>query len=171
MRVAWFTAWSIASQSSRTLLIVTHANYAHIYVRLQVQVQPTARTLLPVDLSIVPDFRWDEKIHGSAETFLTMVEVDGEIILFRDSFVLRQRYAEDEHNVTITVPMFEPVPPDYYISVISDRWLHAETRLPISFKHSFSPKNSLNRPLSLTFSPSLCWRSIIKSSRPSIPRA
>jgi pre-mRNA-splicing helicase BRR2 len=69
-----------------------------------------------------------------------MVEdVDGEIILFSDSFVLRQRYAEDEHNVTITVPMFEPVPPNYYISVIADRWLHAETRLPISFKHLILP--------------------------------
>ncbi|KAG2118606.1 hypothetical protein DEU56DRAFT_747544 [Suillus clintonianus] len=38
-----------------------------------------------------------------------MIEnVDGEIVLFQDSFVLRQRYAEDEHNITIAVPMFEP---------------------------------------------------------------
>jgi hypothetical protein len=63
----------------------------------------------------VPDFRWDEKIHGTAETFMIIVEdVDGEIILFHGSFVLRQRYAEDEHNVTLTVPMF---PPNYYISI------------------------------------------------------
>ncbi|KAH9059761.1 putative RNA helicase [Lactarius vividus] len=110
-------------------------------LQLQAQVQPITRSLLRIDLSIVPDFRWDEKIHGSAETFLIMVEdVDGEIILFSDSFVLRQRYAEDEHNVTITVPMFEPVPPNYYISVIADRWLHAETRLPISFKHLILPE-------------------------------
>ncbi len=69
-----------------------------------------------------------------------MVEdVDGEIILFHDSFVLRQRYAEDEHNVTLTVPMFEPVPPNYYVSVVSERWLHSETRLPISFKHLILP--------------------------------
>ena len=66
----------------------------------------------------------------------------GEIVLFSDTFILRQRYAEDEHNVTITVPMFEPVPPNYYISIISDRWLHAETRLPISFKHLILPKKS-----------------------------
>lgn len=70
-----------------------------------------------------------------------MVEdVDGEIILFHDSFILREQYAEDEHNVTVTVPMFEPVPPNYYISVLSDRWLHAETRLPISFKHLILPE-------------------------------
>ncbi|KAJ7741533.1 putative RNA helicase [Mycena maculata] len=110
-------------------------------LQLQAQVQPITRSLLRIDLSIVPDFRWEEKIHGGAETFLIMVEdVDGEIILFHDSFVLRQRYAEDEHNVTLTVPMSEPVPPNYYISVISDRWLHAETRLPISFKHLILPE-------------------------------
>ena len=103
--------------------------------------QPITRTLLRIDLSIVPDFRWDEKIHGGAETFLILVEdVDGEVILFHDSFILRQRYAEDEHSVTLTVPMFEPVPPNYYISIISDRWLHAETRLPISFKHLILPE-------------------------------
>ncbi|KAG6370880.1 putative RNA helicase [Boletus reticuloceps] len=110
-------------------------------LQLQAQVQPITRSLLRIDLSIVPDFRWDEKIHGGAETFFILVEdVDGEIILFHDTFVLRQRYAEDEHNVTITVPMFEPVPPNYYISVVSDRWLHAETRLPISFKHLILPE-------------------------------
>lgn len=108
---------------------------------MQAQVQPITRSLLRIDLSVVPDFRWDEKVHGTAETFLIIVEdVDGEVILFNDSFVLRQRYAEEEHNVTLTVPMFEPVPPNYYISVISDRWLHAETRLPISFKHLILPK-------------------------------
>jgi pre-mRNA-splicing helicase BRR2 len=99
-------------------------------------VQPITRTLLRIDLSIVPDFRWDEKIHGGAETFIILVEdVDGEVILFHDSFILRQHYAEDEHNFTLTV-----VPPDYYISIISDCWLRAETRLPISFKHFILPE-------------------------------
>ena len=83
-------------------------------------------------------------MHGAAESFWILVEdVDGEIILFHDQFVLRQRYAEskeNEHNVTLTVPMFEPVPPNYYVSVISDRWLHSETRLPISFKHLILPE-------------------------------
>ncbi|PPQ67232.1 hypothetical protein CVT24_011551 [Panaeolus cyanescens] len=110
-------------------------------LQLQAQVQPITRSLLRIDLSIMPDFRWDEKIHGTAETFIILVEdVDGEVILFHDNFILRQRYAEDEHNVTITVPIFDPVPPNYYISVISDRWLHSEVRLPISFKHLILPR-------------------------------
>ncbi|KAH9029423.1 putative RNA helicase [Lactarius pseudohatsudake] len=144
----WYRYFDLTPPEIGELLGIPNAgrlvhNLVHNFpkLQLQAQVQPITRTLLRIDLSIVPDFRWNEKIHGSAETFLIMVEdVDGEIILFSDSFVLRQRYAEDEHNVTITVPMFEPVPPNYYISVIADRWLHAETRLPISFKHLILPE-------------------------------
>ncbi|THH28522.1 hypothetical protein EUX98_g5677 [Antrodiella citrinella] len=110
-------------------------------LQLQAQVQPITRSLLRIDLTIIPDFQWDEKIHGVAESFWILVEdVDGEIILFHDTFILRQRYAQDEHNLTLTVPMFDPVPPNYYISLVSDRWLHAETRLPISFKHLILPE-------------------------------
>src|SRR6266478_8528578 len=92
-------------------------------LQLQAQVQPIMRTLLHIELPIIPDLQWDKKIYGGMETFIIMVEdVDGEVVLFHDSFVLRQQYAEDEHNVTLTVPMYEPVPPNYYISIVSDRW-------------------------------------------------
>ena len=36
--------------------------------------------------------------------------------------------------------MFEPVPPNYFISIISDRWLNSETRVPVSFKHLILPE-------------------------------
>ena len=37
-----------------------------------------------------------------AETCLLLVEdVDGEIVLCSDTFILRQRYAENEHNITV----------------------------------------------------------------------
>ncbi|CEL57890.1 pre-mRNA-splicing helicase BRR2 [Rhizoctonia solani AG-1 IB] len=108
---------------------------------LQAHVQPITRSLLRIDLTITPDFQWDERAHGTSQGFWIIVEdVDGEIILFHDQFVLRQRYAQAEHTVTLTIPMFEPVPPNYYVSLVSDRWLHSETRLPISFKHLLLPE-------------------------------
>ncbi|KAG8936165.1 DEIH-box ATPase [Tulasnella sp. 418] len=115
----------------------------HCFPKLDIQahVQPITRSLMRVDLTITPDFQWDERYHGTAQTFWIVVEdVDGETILFHDQFILRQRYAEDEHTVTLTIPMYEPVPPNYYVSVVSDRWLHSETRLPISFKHLILPE-------------------------------
>jgi pre-mRNA-splicing helicase BRR2 len=68
-----------------------------------------------------------------------MEDVNGEIILFQDSFILLQCYAKDEHNMSLT-PMFEPVPPNYYIFIIADRWLYGATQLPISFKHLLWPE-------------------------------
>ncbi|KAJ3338078.1 DEIH-box ATPase [Gonapodya sp. JEL0774] len=111
-------------------------------LELQARVQPITRSLLKVDLTITPDFQFDEKIHlGGAEPFWIVVEdVDGENILFHDIFLLKQRYGQEEHFVTFTVPLFEPLPPNYFVSVVSDRWLHCETRVPISFKHLILPE-------------------------------
>ncbi|KAF8439069.1 Sec63 Brl domain-containing protein [Boletus edulis BED1] len=95
---------------------------AKINVLLQAYISSSLRatsatitcSLLRIDLSIVPDFRWDEKIHGGAEMFFILIEdVDGEIS-----------------------SMMNPS----FVSVVSDRWLHAETRLPISFKHLILPE-------------------------------
>jgi pre-mRNA-splicing helicase BRR2 len=70
-----------------------------------------------------------------------MVEdVDGEIILFHDSIFCIPLPKYEEHSVTLTVSMFEPVSPNYYISVVSDRWLHVETRLSIPFRHLILPE-------------------------------
>lgn len=115
----------------------------HQFPRLELQAffQPITRSLLHVQLTITPDFQWDEKVHGGAQSFWIMVEdVDGEIVLFHDQFLLLQRYAEEDHTVTFTVPMTDPVPPNYFISVVSDRWLQSEMRLPISFKNLILPE-------------------------------
>lgn len=110
-------------------------------LELQAFFQPMTRSLLSVQLTLTPDFQWDEKIHGNAQAFHILVEdVDGEIVLFHDTFLLRQRFAEEEHSINFTVPITDPVPPNYFISVLSDRWLQSETRLPISFKNLILPE-------------------------------
>ncbi|SPO28683.1 probable ATP dependent RNA helicase [Ustilago trichophora] len=115
----------------------------HQFPRLELQAffQPLTRSLLHVQLTITPDFQWDEKVHGGAQSFWIMVEdVDAEILHYHDQFLLLRKYAEEEHTVTFTIPMTEPIPPNYYISVVSDRWLHSEVRLPISFKNLILPE-------------------------------
>ena len=37
------------------------------------------------------------------------------------------------------VPMQDPLLPQYFLRVVSDRWLHAEAMLPISFRNSLCP--------------------------------
>ncbi|MDA4133130.1 MAG: DEAD/DEAH box helicase, partial [Thaumarchaeota archaeon] len=113
-------------------------------VEVQAQVQPMTRSMLRVELAITPNFAWDESVHGVSESFWILVEdCDGEDILFHDQFILRKDYAEsesNEHLVEFTVPITEPMPPNYFISVVSDRWMHSETRLPLSFQRLILPE-------------------------------
>jgi hypothetical protein len=69
-----------------------------------------------VDLTITPDFQWDEKVHDWVEPFWILVEDgDGEFLLHHQYFLLKQAFAADEHSVTFTVPIAEPLPPQYFI--------------------------------------------------------
>lgn len=108
------------------------------------QVQPITRSLLRVELSITPNFQWSDFLHGAAEVFWILVEdCDGEEILFHDQFVLRKSYAQsesNEHVVELTVPVSEPMPPNYFITVLSDRWMHSETKIPVSFQKLTLPE-------------------------------
>lgn len=109
-------------------------------VLLSAHVQPITRHMMRIELTITPDFEWDPKVHGTAESFWIIVEdVDGENVLFHDQFLLKEQFAKDDHLVTFTVSLSEPIPPNYFITVVSDRWMQSTARLPISFQHLILP--------------------------------
>ena len=111
---------------------------------VQAQVQPMTRSMLRVELTITPSFEWDDDLHGVAENFWVIVEdCDGEDILFHDQFLLRKAYAQsemNEHLVEFTVPITEPMPPNYFITLLSDRWMHSETKIAVSFQKLVLPE-------------------------------
>lgn len=111
---------------------------------VQAQVQPITRSMLRVELTISPNFVWDDEIHGNAQDFWILVEdCDGEEILFHDRFLLRAEFAKsemNEHLVEFTVPVNEPMPPNYFISLVSDRWMHSETKIAVSFQKLVLPE-------------------------------
>ena len=75
---------------------------------------------LQVDLTITADFQWDEKVHGWVEAFWILVEdSDSEALLHHQHFLLKQAYADEDHTVTFTVPISEPLPPQYFVKVPS----------------------------------------------------
>jgi pre-mRNA-splicing helicase BRR2 len=113
-------------------------------LEVQAQVQPITRSMLRVELTITPNFVWDDAIHGNAQDFWILVEdCDGEEILFHDRFLLRREFAQaemNEHLVEFTVPITEPMPPNYFISLVSDRWMHSETKIAVSFQKLILPE-------------------------------
>ncbi|CAF1146942.1 unnamed protein product [Didymodactylos carnosus] len=110
-------------------------------LELAVHVLPITRQTLKVELTIKPDFQWDDKIHGMAEAFWILVEdVDSEVLLHHEYFLLKKKYCEDEHYVKFFVPVFEPLPPQYFIRVVSDKWIASETQVAVSFRHLILPE-------------------------------
>lgn len=113
-------------------------------LEVQAQVQPITRSMLRVELTITPNFVWDDNVHGTAQDFWILVEdCDGEEILFHDRFLLRREFAlaeMNEHLVEFTVPITEPMPPNYFISLVSDRWMHSETKIAVSFQKLVLPE-------------------------------
>ncbi|GFR50198.1 hypothetical protein Agub_g12366 [Astrephomene gubernaculifera] len=114
----------------------------HQFPRLELSahVQPITRTCLKVDLTITPDFAWEDKVHGWVEPFWIFVEdQDSEQLLHTQYWLLKRSNAGEEHTVAFTVPVCEPLPPQYFVRVVSDRWLGCEATLPISFRHLILP--------------------------------
>ncbi|KAK9178789.1 hypothetical protein WN943_027983 [Citrus x changshan-huyou] len=83
---------------------------------LAAHVQPITRTVLRVELTITPDFQWDDKVHGYVELFWVIVEDnDGDYILHHEYFLLKKQYTEEDHSLNFTVPIYEPLPPQHLI--------------------------------------------------------
>ncbi|XP_065169439.1 U5 small nuclear ribonucleoprotein 200 kDa helicase [Atheta coriaria] len=119
--------------------------YVHQFPKLELSthIQPITRSTLRVELTITPDFQWDDKLHGASEGFWILVEdVDSEEILHSEYFLLKAKFAQDEHLIKFFVPVFEPLPPQYFLRVVSDRWIGAETQLPVSFRHLILPEKN-----------------------------
>jgi pre-mRNA-splicing helicase BRR2 len=107
---------------------------------LSVHVQPITRSLLRVELTLIPDFEFDVNIHGYSQLFHVFIEdVNGAIVLHHEVLSISRSNAEEEHSLLFTVPVLDPLPPLYFVRVISDRWMHAESSLPISFSSMILP--------------------------------
>lgn len=112
-------------------------------LELEATPRPVTRSMLRIELTLRPNFEWDDQLHGASEAFWVLVEdCDGEQVLFHDMFLLRKDYATgevNEHLMELTVPIDEPMPPNYFVTVLSDRWMGSETKLAVSFQKLILP--------------------------------
>jgi pre-mRNA-splicing helicase BRR2 len=115
----------------------------HQFPRMEIsgaQIQPITRSLLRIDLTLTPGYKFDVDVHGYAQLFHVIVEdVNCETILHHEFFSLKSSSQEEDHALMFSVPVLEPLSPAYFVRVISDRWLHSESVLPISFDKMILP--------------------------------
>jgi activating signal cointegrator complex subunit 3 len=112
-------------------------------LHLSATVSPITRTVLKIDLLITPDFVWKDRWHGASQRWWILVEdSENDHIYHSELFTLTKKMAKGEpQNVSFTVPIFEPHPPQYFIRAVSDSWLHSEALFTISFQNLALPES------------------------------
>ncbi|CAK9184306.1 unnamed protein product [Ilex paraguariensis] len=129
--LAWERYYDMSSQEIGELIRVpTMGRTLHKFIhqlpnlKLAAHVQPITRLVLRVELTITPDFQWEDKVHGFVEPFWVLMEdSNGEYILHYEYIMLKKKYVDKDHTLTFTVPIYEPQPRQYFLRVVSDTWL------------------------------------------------
>eukprot|EP01033_Poteriospumella_lacustris_P002814 gene2814-2044_t len=120
--------------------------FVHMLPRVHIDLRayPLSRSLLRLDIACTPDFEHSEAVHGRSVVFWVMVEDgDGQTLLHIEPMTLffsHKGAASATTHVSCTVPLVTPLPPQYFLRVMADRWLHAHQVIPISFQHLLLPE-------------------------------
>ncbi len=94
------------------------------FLSLEAVPQPLTRGILRLLITVTADFEWSERYHGQAEPFWIWIE-DGEneYIYHSESFLLHRKQHLESHRLEFVIPIREPLPPQYYVKAVSDRFV------------------------------------------------
>ena len=109
-------------------------------VTIEAEIAPLNRDVLRIKLYISPDFVWNDRHHGSSESYWIWVENSETAEIFHhEFFILNRKKLYDDHELNFTIPLSDPLPTQIYVRAVSDRWLGAETVTPVSYEHLIRP--------------------------------
>ncbi|KAE9571004.1 putative helicase mug81 [Colletotrichum fructicola] len=109
-------------------------------VSVEAEIAPLNRDVLRIKLFIYPDYKWNDHVHGTSESYYIWVEnSETSEIYHHEFFILNRRKIHDDHELNFTIPLSDPLPNQIYVRAVSDRWLGAETVTPVSFQHLIRP--------------------------------
>ncbi|GMH51646.1 hypothetical protein TrRE_jg2330 [Triparma retinervis] len=104
----------------------------------------TIKRILRFNIELASDFDWHGKWGGGAQGFWLWVEdSENERIYHHEYIVLSKRNHPETLNLDLTIPAFEPLPPQYYLVIVSDRFVGVELTYPVSFQHLLLPDRHL----------------------------
>jgi replicative superfamily II helicase len=108
---------------------------------LDAHIAPITRNVLSIELNIIPDFVWNERVHNNSQSWWIWAEdSENTEIYYSEYFVLTKKQLGETISIGFTIPLVEPLPSQIYIRAVSDRWLGSENVLPVSFQHLILPE-------------------------------
>ena len=109
-------------------------------VTIEAEIAPLNRDVLRIKLYINPDFVWNDRHHGTSESYWIWVENSETAEIFHhEFFILNRKKLYDDHELNFTIPLSDPLPTQIYVRAVSDRWLGAESVTPVSYEHLIRP--------------------------------
>ncbi|CAG8568952.1 618_t:CDS:10 [Ambispora leptoticha] len=110
-------------------------------LNIEPEIAPITSNVLRITLYITPDFVWNDRVHGPVEPWWILVIDSNDVEIYHSEyFLLGRKQLGETQKIGFTIPVQEPLPAQIYIYAVSDRWLGAEKRVPISFKHLILPE-------------------------------
>lgn len=99
---------------------------------MSVGAKPITRAVLRVEVSLRAAFDWSARVHGSSQAYYVWVEdFDDEHVYHKERFVLPEVKKHESHLLAFTIPLFEPLPPQYLVRVVSEHFMGCDTVVPL----------------------------------------
>lgn len=111
---------------------------------IEYSLQPITRTVLRIRLKLIPQFRWNDKVHGkNSQAFWIWIEdPDHDFIYHHEYFILTKKMVCQhlEQELVVTIPLSESLPTQYLVKVTSDHWLGCDATFPLTFHDLILPE-------------------------------
>ncbi|XP_063676843.1 activating signal cointegrator 1 complex subunit 3-like isoform X2 [Bolinopsis microptera] len=116
-------------------------------VALDAVVQPVTATVLKIELTITPQFHWNDKWHGKmSEPWWVWVEdTNNDHMYHSEYFSLQKKHVVENspQKLNFSIPLIDKDNMSYIVRMISDNWIGAEGMECISVKGVILPQDHL----------------------------
>lgn len=110
---------------------------------LEVTVKPLTRSVVRLFVSVYPEFEWNDRMHGGAQMFILWVEdANNEYLYHSEEFLLKKTdYLKNKSlELEWAIPIFEPIPPQYFVRSMSQNFLGGDSMVSLPFRHLVLPE-------------------------------
>lgn len=125
-------------------------------LELDISVQPITRGVIRVSIEVWAAYQWVDRIHGMADPWWIWVEdSDSERIYHSEYIQIQRKQAMNGEALVLVfaVPVFDPLPAQYWVRCVSDRWLGCESVHEINLRNLKLPEKTIEHTELLNLMP------------------
>ncbi|XP_073996642.1 activating signal cointegrator 1 complex subunit obelus isoform X2 [Rhodnius prolixus] len=135
----------IILRNSKMGVTVKRCAFEFPFLEMTASLHPITRTVLRVKLTLSPNFNWNDKVHGkTSESYWIWIEDPLDTNIYHSEFFIitrKQVLHREPQELVMTVPLVDPIPAQYVIRLMSDRWLGCSNSLAIGVQNLILPES------------------------------